>query len=340
VTLATESMAPPALRPASPRYRGLRGAVAYAFFVAAIMIPVAILVALLIGYLTERRDVGVHVARRILLLGAIAGAAGGMGRYICGATWERLSLYRTVRGDWGALAGFLAAMLLVGQGGQAASSQDANQKLRIGGPVEIEGPTMDGKRFNLAEHRGKVVLVDFWATWCGPCLAELPNIKKVYEEYHGQGLEIVGVSLDYDRATLAKFTKAKRMPWPQVVFDRDDALGWNNPMAQKYGIDAIPCMLIVDPDGNLVEYGVRGAEMETVVASLLGTHVSSSAHAVSLIGRLLSWLMYAVLQAPVKPLVLACLGGALAGAVAEACIHRARILSKRGSLPVPPVRRP
>ncbi len=69
-------------------------------------------------------------------------------------------------------------------------------RLLTGDPVKVSGKTIDGKPFDISQYKGKVVIVDFWATWCGPCLAELPNLKKIYEKYHDRGLEIVGVNLD------------------------------------------------------------------------------------------------------------------------------------------------
>lgn len=128
----------------------------------------------------------------------------------------------------------------------------------VGSVIEIVGPTIDGTDFNLASLKGKVVLVDFWATWCGPCIAELPNVKAVYEKYHDKGFEIVGVSLDFKKETLANYVKENKMPWKQIIFGKEDEMGWNNPIAQRLGINSIPAMFLIGKDGIVVTRDLRG----------------------------------------------------------------------------------
>src|SRR5207248_10637606 len=118
----------------------------------------------------------------------------------------------------------------------------------IGQMIDLAGSTLDGSRFDLAEQRGKVVLVDFWATWCGPCIAELPNVRAVYDQHHGNGFEVVGVSLDSERPHLAKFLHDHPEPWPQIFFDEEGQRGWDSPLARRYGVRAIPCLLVIDRD--------------------------------------------------------------------------------------------
>jgi thiol-disulfide isomerase/thioredoxin len=114
-------------------------------------------------------------------------------------------------------------------------------------PLTLEGMKNDGKTFSTADWKGKVILVDFWATWCGPCLAELPRVKKAYADFHGKGLEILGVSCDQDGAALSKFlAQNKDMPWPQL-FDAKTP-GWH-PLAKQYGITGIPTMFLIDKKG-------------------------------------------------------------------------------------------
>jgi thiol-disulfide isomerase/thioredoxin len=139
-----------------------------------------------------------------------------------------------------------------------------------GQELDLTGPTVAGEKFDLKQLRGKVVLVDFWATWCGPCVAEMPNVKRVYDRYHKDGFEVVGVSLDNSKDALVKFLKAREVHWPQLFFDDKDAQGWNNPLARKYGVNSIPFTVLVDRAGKVARIGVRGEALRAAVAQLLG----------------------------------------------------------------------
>jgi thiol-disulfide isomerase/thioredoxin len=139
----------------------------------------------------------------------------------------------------------------------------------VGKPPEIAGPTIDGSEIDITQFKGKVVLVDFWATWCGPCIAELPNVKAVYEKYHEQGFEVLAVSFDQTKDALTRYVEQNKLPWPQIFFDEDGKRFWQNPLGQKYGINSIPATFLVDRDGNLQKIGVRGAALEPAVAEML-----------------------------------------------------------------------
>lgn len=151
-------------------------------------------------------------------------------------------------------------------------------------PLDIAFTAADGRKVDLKDLRGKVVLIDFWATWCGPCIAELPNVKKVYSEYHDKGFEIVGIALENAKLTpkdtpeqkekklaaarkvLTDFTTKEAMSWPQYF----DGKWWNNDISTKYFIQGIPAMFLLDQQGKVVTTNARGEKLESEVRRLLG----------------------------------------------------------------------
>jgi thiol-disulfide isomerase/thioredoxin len=158
------------------------------------------------------------------------------------------------------------AALIVGALLAANALSAADEKAApVGKPLDIKFTAVDGRAVDLSEMKGKVVLVDFWATWCGPCVAEIPRVKEAYTKLHSKGFEIVGISFDKDKAKLESFVKDKGMEWPQFF----DGKAWQNEYGQKYGINAIPTMWLVDKKGNLREPNARGdlaAKVEKLLA--------------------------------------------------------------------------
>ena len=127
-------------------------------------------------------------------------------------------------------------------------------------PLELKFTALDGSDVDAAKLRGKVVLIDFWATWCGPCMAELPNVLKAYADLNAKGFEIIGISLDEQKSELEKVIKRRKIAWPQYF----DGSGWNNRIAKRFGITAVPTMWLVNKKGMVVETNVRGSLKEQV----------------------------------------------------------------------------
>jgi thiol-disulfide isomerase/thioredoxin len=288
------------------------------------MVLIGMLAGAAAGVLTRNVQFAVYLIVRTTAIAAVFGGAVVLSRFIAGEATHRLLTGRWAKGDFGIL-GLLAGMFVLPSylAPAAPAGKGPQGQLAIGQAPEISGPTLDGGRFDLADHRGKVVLVDFWATWCGPCIGELPNIQAVYEEFHPQGLEAVSISLDMERAALVKFLQARPLPWPQVFFDPDDEAGQRNHPANRYGIQTIPYLLVIDRDGNLIARDVRGGEVRTAVAQALGQSVSWGDRLSATGARLLRAPLYSIVASPLSLLFVCGLGGAVLAAFAEAGVRGA-----------------
>lgn len=130
---------------------------------------------------------------------------------------------------------------------------------------DFDEKDIDGKPLSIASYKGKVVLIDFWATWCGPCVGELPNVLKAYEANHGKGFEIIGISLDSDEKKLRAFTKERKMTWQQFF----DGKGWGNKLAAKYGVNSIPATYLLNGEGVIIGKDLRGNDLDEALNKAL-----------------------------------------------------------------------
>lgn len=157
---------------------------------------------------------------------------------------------------------------------QSGSAKYAKGKIRqatsVGKPFELSfQDAITGQTVDMNALRGKVVVIDFWATWCGPCVAEMPHMKDLYEQYHAKGVEFIGVSLDQPEdkgglEKLKKFVADKEIPWPQYY----QGNGWESEFSAGWGINGIPTLFIVDKQGNLKSTSARG-KLEELIPQLL-----------------------------------------------------------------------
>ena len=181
---------------------------------------------------------------------------------------EAVELRQQIRGTVARTFKGPKAQAVIQQLEQTGAKLEAVAKLKAleGKPLVIEGVGLNGSKITTADWKGKVVLVDFWATWCPPCREELPKIKQVYQQYHDQGLEIVGVSCDNQLDDLQKFVQQSQgMPWPQM-FDAAKP-GWHA-VAQQHNINQIPAMFLIDRKGIVRTVEARGI-YEKLIPELL-----------------------------------------------------------------------
>ncbi len=148
----------------------------------------------------------------------------------------------------------------------AKSLEGAIRRLTlVGNTMEVRGATLAGEALDWSKYAGKTVLVDFWATWCGPCVSEVPRLKRLYEAYHEKGFDIVGISLDREREQLEAFVKERELPWT-ILFEDEG----RHPLADYYGVMGIPQMMLVGPDGKVISIRARGSALEELLAERFG----------------------------------------------------------------------
>ena len=153
--------------------------------------------------------------------------------------------------------------------GEATKPKNSDKMTFIGQQyTDLEMAAPDGKMHKISElvGEGKYVLVDFWASWCGPCRAEMPNVLEAYNRFHAKGFEVIGVSFDQKKEAWVKAIGQLKMPWLQI----SDLKGWNCAAAPIYKIDGIPDNILIDPQGKIIDRGLRGKALHTRLEKLVG----------------------------------------------------------------------
>jgi thiol-disulfide isomerase/thioredoxin len=147
----------------------------------------------------------------------------------------------------------------------ALGSLGIMKRLAVGKePIPFEVLDLNGKPLSLKDYKGKVVLLDFWATWCTPCRREMPNVIKLYKTYNKKGFEIVGISLDMDKRRLLQYLQDTEITWRQYF----DGKGWQNDVAKLYGIKSIPTTFLIDRKGKIRYKSLRGEALADAVKKL------------------------------------------------------------------------
>ena len=133
--------------------------------------------------------------------------------------------------------------------------------------LDFMQPKLDGKPLRLSDLRGKVVLLDFWASWCGPCRRENPNVVKIYNKYKDAGFTVMSVSLDKDKNAWQEAIKRDNLSWTNHV---SDLKAWSNEAAQLYKVTGIPFTVLIDKEGKIIKTNVRGEELEVLLKNVFG----------------------------------------------------------------------
>jgi thiol-disulfide isomerase/thioredoxin len=151
------------------------------------------------------------------------------------------------------------------KGRQISEMIEVGKKSMVGvTATDFSQPTPDGTNISLSSFRGKYVLVDFWASWCGPCRAESPNLVKAYNQYKSKGFEIYSVSMDEKKDRWLKAIKDDNYTWPQA----GDLKGWDNAAGALFGVSSIPFNFLVDPNGVIIARNLRGEELDKKLKEL------------------------------------------------------------------------
>jgi len=189
-------------------------------------------------------------------------------QYMMGLSYINIERFEEARKVLGSIAGGAANInpRLKSAAKMQLGRIETLKKLQIGMPaLDFEAEKFGGGKLRLKDFRGKVVLLDFWATWCAPCRREIPNVKKVYGEFHDRGFEIIGISLDREKEKLEEYIKSNEISWPQVF----DGNAWDNRVGRLYAVVSIPSTFLLDREGKIRYRNLRGEELRAAVEELV-----------------------------------------------------------------------
>jgi peroxiredoxin/predicted negative regulator of RcsB-dependent stress response len=150
--------------------------------------------------------------------------------------------------------------------------RDLKRLDKVGKPApSFTSEDINGKAVRLDAYRGKYVLIDFWATWCAPCIGELPRLQAAYRTYHDAGFAIIGVSLDESKTAVVDFARARNLPWPQL----HNASG-SADLVEGFGVSSIPATYLIDPEGTVIRLDVRGKALDETLKRLIKSPVKTT----------------------------------------------------------------
>jgi thiol-disulfide isomerase/thioredoxin len=175
-----------------------------------------------------------------------------------------------------AAAAVALGVMLSGVGSSAASANDTERLSQLTQAfARLDARDMNGRHWTAEGLRGRVVVLDFWATWCAPCWKEIPWLQKIHDGQNPTRVQVIGISLDVtDRRTFVAWLNRQRVAWPQI-WDRS---GYDSPLAERFGVGSLPTTILVGPDGRVVATNLRGARLVVAIETLLtgSSHVPAS----------------------------------------------------------------